>query len=925
MKRLTLSLLALAFLAGVAFPQDKEDKPLVFNFKDASPEAVLQYVCREYKWTLVYGEGAKPEGVITAWNESPVPAKMVIEFLNTALAKSKVQLFLFKPVLKVVTEAEAKKGTYNIFYGCDPAEILPSDTMRTQIIPLKNINVVDVSKELKAILDDAASRWAINTYSNAVIVTEKASTIYRLVCIFKVLDVQAADRLKIAVFSLKYADATETAKVLNELFKKEQVAAQGGRGGFGEIMRMFGGGGGGRGETGPTAKTLAGEMVRITADLRTNSVVVSATEENVKIVKETIDQLDTEKGEAIRLKLYPLRYADAQSAATLITQVFAEEKQQQQNNRNRNPFQFNPFGGGAQPAESTGASREVKAVSDVRTNSIVVAANELNMKIVDQLVTELDRQLSDMVQVKIFKLKNAQAATMVTTLREVFRPQVTATQNAGRPATGGNQGGGGFGGMFGQQGRTGSASSTLAPAQEVEITSDTRTNSIIVKASEEYLTIAEQLITRLDEDPTEQYSTYVIPVDNANASELATILQNLLRGNSGTGTQNRNTQGGQLPGIGQNQNTQNRNTQNQGTRGTGGAASGTRGGAGGSRNLGPLDGVQDQDPPAIDPMQEDPGDRRGIEGQVDIQADAASNSLVVRTSPRNFDSIQNIVKSLDRMRPQVLIKVLIAEVTLDHNLNFGVEGFWENKFRVNGDAITQRYATDFNLATRGMTSTFTGDELQGKLNALAEDGRLKVLATPRILVLDNQAASISVGKEVPRVTNTTINAQGNPQSTVVYESLGIKLDVTPHINFDGLVTMDVRPEISDIAPQSQSVTITEGVTSPTFFVNTAQTVIAARTGQTIAIGGLIRESEEESVEKIPLLGDIPLIGLLFSNTVKKTVKRELMIFLTPYVAYNSAQLEEITEMEKSKLKLLDPRDIDSEGDRWLDKMKLRKE
>jgi general secretion pathway protein D len=178
---------------------------------------------------------------------------------------------------------------------------------------------------------------------------------------------------------------------------------------------------------------------------------------------------------------------------------------------------------------------------------------------------------------------------------------------------------------------------------------------------------------------------------------------------------------------------------------------------------------------------------------------------------------------------------------------------------------------------------------------------------------------------VPRVTNSTINAQGNTQNTVTYESVGIMLDVTPHINFDGLVTMDVRPEISDIAPASQSVTITEGVTSPTFFVNTAQTVIAARTGQTVAIGGLIRESEEESVEKIPLLGDIPLIGLLFSNTIKKTVKRELMIFLTPYVAYNSAQLEEITEMEKSKLKLLDPRDIDAEGDRWLEKMKLKKD
>jgi general secretion pathway protein D len=189
-------------------------------------------------------------------------------------------------------------------------------------------------------------------------------------------------------------------------------------------------------------------------------------------------------------------------------------------------------------------------------------------------------------------------------------------------------------------------------------------------------------------------------------------------------------------------------------------------------------------------------------------------------------------------------------------------------------------------------------------------------------VLDNQQATISVGKDVPRVTNTTINAQGNPTNSVTYESLGIKLDVTPHINFDGLVTMEVAPEISDIAPQSQAVQITDGVTSPTFFVNTASTVVAARSMQTVAIGGLIRESEEESIQKIPLLGDIPIIGLAFSNTVKKKQQKELMIFLTPYVAYNSAQLQEITELEKSKLRILQRADIDSEGDKWLQRMKL---
>jgi general secretion pathway protein D len=240
---------------------------------------------------------------------------------------------------------------------------------------------------------------------------------------------------------------------------------------------------------------------------------------------------------------------------------------------------------------------------------------------------------------------------------------------------------------------------------------------------------------------------------------------------------------------------------------------------------------------------------------------------------------------------------------------------------VNGDPITQRYATGFNLFNQGATATLTGDELSATLNAFAEDGRLKVLATPRILVLDNQSATISIGKDVPRVTNTTVNQQGNTVNTVQYRTVGILLDVTPHINFDGLVTMTVHPEISDRAPESESVQITEGVTSPTFNVNYADTVVAARNGQTVVIGGLIREQEEETVEKIPLLGDIPIIGAAFSNTVKAKTRRELMIFLTPFVAHTSAELEEIAELEKAKLKLLDLRDIEDQGDRWLKRLR----
>jgi general secretion pathway protein D len=134
------------------------------------------------------------------------------------------------------------------------------------------------------------------------------------------------------------------------------------------------------------------------------------------------------------------------------------------------------------------------------------------------------------------------------------------------------------------------------------------------------------------------------------------------------------------------------------------------------------------------------------------------------------------------------------------------------------------------------------------------------------------------------------------------------------------VTMIVSPEISDLASAAESVEITPGVLSPTFTVNRASTSVAVRTGTTIAIGGLIRDSVDNTTQKVPVLGDIPLLGYLFSSTSHRKVKRELMIFLTPYVAFTARQLEEITELERSKLKLMDPRDIDSESERWLERV-----
>ncbi|MBI4566000.1 MAG: hypothetical protein HY716_15040 [Planctomycetes bacterium] len=933
-----LALLALSAVTSPGWTQDSpaQEKKLVFNFKDASIDAVLQYVCREMGWTLVYG--TKAEGTITAFSDSEIPESKIVDFLNSALvkAKPKVQVFQFGGVLKLVSEDEAKRGTFNIHLGSDPEQVPINDTIRTWIIPLKNASVADINRELKDVLSADSIAWAVNSHSNSIVVTGKGTAIYRIVRILRIIDVQAPDRLEVRMFKLKNADAQEAAKLLNEVYRMETPGGQQGRGRnplqqmiggfFGGMGRGGRGGGGGGGEEdGIQARTLASQTLRITADTRTNSVVAAAVPATLEMIEKLLGQLDGEAVQAIQLKLYPLRYADATSVAQVVTTLFEEgSSQSREANRPQGRFGFMMAAQGGEPAESSGSSRQVRAVADLRSNSVVVAANESNLRIIDDLIANIDRQLTDVLRIRVYELQYADAASMAATLGDIFRPQVNATQSAGRAtpqALGGR--GSPFSNRFGgNRGANTPGASGLPPSQEIGISSDLRTNSLVVKASEEYLAIVDQIVEQLDRNSASTLDTYMFDLKNADASLVADTIRNLLKGGSSvpsrTSANNPSGQRRQGGGAQQSDNFQ-RNQQ-------GGASSTRRGGVGGStRQLGPLQDQDQDEPPMQEPPRQEPPlqeDRRGLSGQVDVQADPATNSLLIRTSPRNLDAVQSLISKMDRMRPQVLIKVLIAEVTLDTETQFGVEGFWENKFRIRGDPIRQRYGTDFNLPAQGFSALLSGDEMQAALNAFAEEGKLKVLATPRVLVLDNETANISVGKEVPRITNSTVNpTTGVPTNSVTYERIGILLDVTPHINPDGLVTLDVHPEISDIAPASESVVITEGASSPTFFVNSADTTVAVRNGQTVVIGGLIRESESETIQKIPLLGDIPLLGFFFSNTATQKVKRELMIFLTPYVAYTSAQLEEVTDLEKAKLKLLDERDIESQGREWLKRLR----
>lgn len=292
-------------------------------------------------------------------------------------------------------------------------------------------------------------------------------------------------------------------------------------------------------------------------------------------------------------------------------------------------------------------------------------------------------------------------------------------------------------------------------------------------------------------------------------------------------------------------------------------------------------------------------------GEAMITSDPETRRLIIITDSETNDQITQIITSLDRPKPQVLIKVLFLEVTHNNSLDFGVEGSYNKKIN---NSTTGTVADVFGAAATGATAInpggiaqVMGSDYQVTLRAAAEQGRLEVLSRPSILARNNQQAVISIGQSVPLPSGSNITGNGVVSTGITYQDVGIILRVTPFITSDGLVEMIVAPEISTLT--SQSVQISETVSAPVIARRYAETVVVTPHGQTVIIGGLMGNQKTETVKKIPLLGDIPYLGNLFKRTITENEKTELVIFLTPYVVADPSQLAQLTRQETDKSQL----------------------
>ncbi|MEM0333128.1 MAG: type II secretion system secretin GspD [Candidatus Aenigmatarchaeota archaeon] len=304
--------------------------------------------------------------------------------------------------------------------------------------------------------------------------------------------------------------------------------------------------------------------------------------------------------------------------------------------------------------------------------------------------------------------------------------------------------------------------------------------------------------------------------------------------------------------------------------------------------------------PLSSPTQEKPASSISFSTEsLKISSDDKRNIVMVISSPSTYKLLLELFKALDKPPRQVLIETVIAEVTLKDDLKYGVEWYIRNKMRDGIYTIHMQTLGQLGFSTLGgLIYQFVADAEKFKLllNLFAQRNLINILSTPRLLVLDNEEATINVGMEVPIVTGEQTTSSVSTTTgvgivrTFQYRTTGITLRVRPTINTEGLLTLNITQEVS----QAQTNTIS-AIESPVILLRKINTSITAPSGHTIVLGGLIEERKISSEVKVPLIGDIPLLGRLFKNKTEDVTKTELIIMLTPKILSTTDELLKITE------------------------------
>ena len=562
----------------------------------------------------------------------------------------------------------------------------------------------------------------------------------------------------------------------------------------------------------------------VTADERVNALVVSCGATDLKRIRDVVAKLDTDQTARVsEIRVIALKHARAENL-TQVLNTALNQRITPLSDLSPNAQSVLQFVTRTQEGQElvTAALKEAISITpDPRMNALVVSGPVDYMGLLEQIVGRLDNSSSREAKIRVFPLRNADAQQTAQLLLSMFRMQSSGTAAAAN----------------GQRTiqytlmrpaadgtETPSATAVIGSEEQTALTVsvDPRTNTLLVGGTEHYVGLVQQIIETLDSSEALERKTEVYRLKNAQAPDVGTAIRSFL-------DQERQ-----------------RVTQVLGTDAVGTA-------------------------------------QRLLEREVAIVPEQVSNTLLLSASPRYFEQIHQIIEELDQAQAQVLIQVLLAEVTLDSNRDLGFE--WTFTKNV-GNGWNVGTGTDFGIPNQlqnfgGYSALVTGNNMQFLMRALENDGRVEVLSRPQILTADNKIASINIGQRVPIITGSSTTPQGGQINTFDYRDVGVNLTVTPRITGEGFVKIDVGATNSSLA--SSSVEINDKATVPIINERRASTTVTVQSGQTVVIGGLIGTVDDLRRKKTPFFGDIPGIGFFFRSTSKKSERRELLIMLTPQV------------------------------------------
>ncbi len=301
----------------------------------------------------------------------------------------------------------------------------------------------------------------------------------------------------------------------------------------------------------------------------------------------------------------------------------------------------------------------------------------------------------------------------------------------------------------------------------------------------------------------------------------------------------------------------------------------------------------------------------GANQDINVTADEGTNALIITASKQDFDIVAKIIEKLDIVREQVLVEMLIMEISEASLDEIGID--WATLDEAVSDSVRIFASTNIGprvdyasgnlegLAVGAWNKNGSTTNIGSILTALKKNSGVNILSTPHVVTSNHSKAKIIVGENIPYVVESRITETDPSTPTVIdnfeYKDVGISLEITPHISQDGLVRLEIDSEFTKLV---QGVT-GSSVNTPTTAKRQAQTVVSMRDGSTVVIGGLIRDDKSTLVNKIPLLGDLPLIGGLFRFTSEETQKTNLLIFITPYVLTDQQDFDRVTEKKRGEM------------------------